>query len=107
MPWRMAEDTKGSVTDHLLVTVIGVVSAGVGSLGLVTAVGGLVTEGRFRSAGLPTEVSVSVQSRDYLLTVGGEVLAVAVLVALMLVGTVCWWRPSGWGRARWSKRCPC
>jgi hypothetical protein len=90
---RKESGTAGAdhtVPSQLVLTVIAAAGAGIGSLGFVTAVGALVTLARLYGAGLPTEVSVSLQSRGLLLTVGGEVLAVAMLVALALVAAVHW-----------------
>lgn len=78
-------------------------------LGVVTAVGGIITEARFGGAGLPTELSVSVASRSYLLAVGGQVLAVAVLFGLALVAFVHWRLGSSHAtrRARGPAGCGC
>lgn len=83
--------SSSPVIQQFALAVIGAAVAGIGSLGFVTAVGGMIVEARFRGAGVPSEVSASLESRGYLLAVGGEVLAATVLVAASLVGLVHLW----------------
>jgi hypothetical protein len=105
-------DARASPSDpsfpaQLVLGVIGAAGAGISGLGAITFVGGVVTEARFRGAGLPTELSVSVASRAYLLAVGGEVLAVAILFALALVAFVHWVPEyAGWKRLAFHRDPP-
>jgi hypothetical protein len=87
-----AKPGSGSSLTDLAVTVLGAAAAGVSGLAFVAAVGGIVTQARFRGAGLPTEQSVAVETRGVLLAVGGEVLAIAIVAALALVAMVHWLR---------------
>jgi hypothetical protein len=92
----------GPVTTAL-VSIASAVVAGIGSLAFVVAVGGIVDEARFRGAGLPSEPSVAIEGRNVLLAEGGDVLALAVLAALVIVAVIHWsdGRPQRRSRPSW------
>lgn len=84
------EPKPSDVLQTVLVSVASAAIAGIGSLAFVIAVGGIVEEARFRGAGLPSEQSVALEGRNVLLAEGGNVLALSVLAALVIVAIVHW-----------------
>lgn len=80
----MSESTASDVLKQLLVAAGTALIAAIGSLSFVALVGAAVTMGRLRGAGLPTEQGVSVQPRSVLLAVGGETLAAAIAVSVLV-----------------------
>ncbi len=102
-PPASSDAPDSSSVVQIALALLSAAGAGIGGLGVVTAVGGIVTEARFRGAGLPSELSVSVESRSYLLAMGGNVLALSGLAALVLVGLIHWLpRPLDRDAAPWK-----
>jgi hypothetical protein len=69
--------------------VLGAGAAGLGTLGVVTGVGGAIMFERFSQAGLPAEQAVAVQSHTVLLAVGAEAL-IPLAVTTLLVLALYW-----------------
>jgi hypothetical protein len=83
-------DSRSESFGQVAAAAIGVAGAGIGGLGFVVAVGGIVTQARFRGAGLPDEQAAALQAQGVLLDVGGRTLGFAALAALVLVAAVHW-----------------
>jgi hypothetical protein len=73
----------------LALKALGAGAAGLGSLGLVTGVGGAIMFERFSQAGIPAEQAVAVQPRTVLLAVGAEAL-IPMASAMLLLVAVYW-----------------
>ena len=88
MPGSTASPAPDSSRD-LALKVLGAGAAGVGTLGLITGVGGAIMFERFSQAGLPAEQAVAVQPKTVLLAVGAEAL-IPLATTMLLVVAVYW-----------------
>ena len=76
---------RATNSHDLALSFLGAAAAGIGSLGVVSGVGGVIMFERFSQAGLPAEEAVAVQPKALLLAVGAETLIPLAALVLAIV----------------------